>query len=173
MRSGRFIAVMALGSLGLAGTVLAQDGERKIDPAKVPAVVRQAVNKAVPGVKWSGATQETQTFFHLDGKNAKGHKVEVSMAPDGTILELKTTLPMTDVPKPVASAVAAQAPKGFRVAEVLAVAPGGQLAGYLFLGKGADGKPVEIASTADGKMVQVAASEPAPTPASAPATTVK
>lgn len=73
MRSGRFVAVVALGTLGLAGTVLAQDGERKIDPAKVPAVVRQAVNKAVPGVKWSGATQETQTFFHLDGKDAKGH----------------------------------------------------------------------------------------------------
>ncbi|MEO6811274.1 MAG: hypothetical protein ABI353_19360 [Isosphaeraceae bacterium] len=162
MRSGRFVVVVALGSLGLAGTVLAQDGEHKLDPAKVPAVVRQAIDKAVPGVKWAGATQEVQTFFHLDGKDSKGRKVEASMAPDGTILELKTTLAVTDVPKAVTSAVVAQAPKGFRVAEILAVAPGGQLAGYLFTGKGADGKPVEIAATPDGKMVQVAASDPSP-----------
>lgn len=162
MRSGRFATLVALGSLGLAGTVSAQDDERKIDPAKVPEVVRQAIDKAVPGVKWAGATQEVQTFFHLDGKDAKGRKVEASMAPDGAILELKTTLAVAEVPKVVTSAVAAQAPKGFRVAEVLAVAPGGQLAGYLFTGKGADGKPVEIAATPDGKMVQVAASDPTP-----------
>ena len=59
MRLDRFGFAAVLGVAGLLAAP-ALGHEEKIDLAKVPAGVKQAAAKAVPGAKWESATKETE-----------------------------------------------------------------------------------------------------------------
>jgi uncharacterized membrane protein YkoI len=80
---------MTLLSVGMliaaTGAALADEGKR-VSLDKVPAVAKAAADKAIPGVTWKAAEQETEggtTVYELKGHDPKGERVEVEVSPDG------------------------------------------------------------------------------------------
>lgn len=101
--------------LGLMGWVVAAKAEdEKLALDKVPAAVMKAVKAKFPGAQVREAEKEVE-----DGKTTyeialthDGHKMDVSVKEDGTILEVEKELAVKDLPKAVAAAVKAKYPKG-------------------------------------------------------------
>src|SRR6185503_9465021 len=65
-----------------------------VDLSKVPQEIRTAADKAVPNAKWSSATKESDedknSWYDLEGEDAKGRYVCVSVYTDGTVDEVCT-----------------------------------------------------------------------------------
>jgi uncharacterized membrane protein YkoI len=60
--------------------------EEKVSLDKVPGAAKAAADKAIPGVTWKAAEQETEggkTVYELKGHDPKGERVEVEVSPDG------------------------------------------------------------------------------------------
>jgi len=131
--------------------------EQKIDLAKVPAVVRQAAEKAAPGVKFTQATKETEegkTTYSLEGKNAQNRDVTVEVTPDGKVLEVETEIEMNEVPKIVSSALKAKMPT-FLPVEASTIHKDGKLVWYAFEGKDEKGAELDVLVSPDGKTVKL------------------
>lgn len=130
--------------------------EQKIDLARVPAPVRQAAAKAVPGAKFNAAYQETEkgkTVYTLEGEDGQGQDVEVDISADGRVLEVATEVAMNRVPKVVLDALRAKM-RGFRPAEAAAITKDGRLVWYEFEGKDAKGEEIDVLVSPDGKTVR-------------------
>lgn len=136
---------------------LASDDEQAIELAQVPAVVRQAAAKAVPGGTFTKASKETEegkTLYELEGKNAQGREVSVGISADAVLLEVETVIPAAEVPKVVTDALNAKL-KGFKASTIERIEKPGKPASYEFHGKRADGKKAEVVISADGRTVDV------------------
>ena len=76
-----------------------------VDLSKVPREIRTAADQAVPNAKWASATKETDedknSWYDLEGEDAKGRYVCVSVYTDGTVDEVCTEVKAADVPKVV------------------------------------------------------------------------
>jgi uncharacterized membrane protein YkoI len=60
--------------------------EEKVSLDTVPGIVKAAADKAVSGVTWKAAEQETEggkMVYELKGRDPKGKKVKVEVSPDG------------------------------------------------------------------------------------------
>jgi hypothetical protein len=157
MRLALATMVAAMGFSGF-GSAPARGDDEPVDLAKVPAVVRKAAEKAVPGIKLMEATkgtEEGQTTYTLSGVDAKGNDAEVEVTPEGKIVAISLEIRLQDVPKVVMSALRAKL-KGYRPTDVMAVYDGNRkLIEYFFEGKDAKGKDVDVTVSADGSSVEI------------------
>jgi hypothetical protein len=153
--SGKWRAmVMALGLAGaMAGPVLAQSEIRSIKPEQLPALVREAAQKAAPGVRWSKAfrgTIEGRTSYLLVGKDGKGREVEVETNDRGKIRSVETTVPMNEVPKNVLEVVRHdENAKNWKITAVKRSRAGdGKGESYTFYGPNEEGEIIGLISIA-------------------------
>ena len=155
MRPGRFGLAAATALAGLL-VAAARADEQKVELARLPAAVKQAAARAVPGARWTEATRETEegkTVYQVDGTDARGREVSVEVAPDGRVLSVGVEVELAQVPKVVLAALKARMPR-FRPEDAMAVFEGGKVTGYEFSGTGPGGKELEVWVSADGKTVE-------------------
>jgi hypothetical protein len=127
--------------------------EEDIDLADVPAAVKAAAVKAVPKAKWEAAASET--IYVLEGKNAKGRSVEVTITEDGDVEDVSTELPVKEVPEPVLSALKAKMPR-FKIEAVFESRAEGKVVGYSFEGKRpSDKEEIGVFVSPDGKTIDI------------------
>jgi len=91
----------------------------QIDPSAVPAVCRDAIEKAHPGGKITGAEKEIidgKTYFELM-KEIDGLRVEAVATPEGVVAGGERVLPQKEIPADVVAAANKLVPEG----EVVAV----------------------------------------------------
>jgi hypothetical protein len=126
--------------------------------SKVPAPVKLAAQKAVPGIKIMEAMkgmEEGVVIYTIVGENAKGLDVEVEVTADGHVQAISVEMSLQDVPKVVMTALRTKV-KGFKPTDVMAVYDASnKLMEYSFEGKDAKGKDIEVAVSADGSIVEV------------------
>jgi hypothetical protein len=120
--------------------------------AKVPAAVKKAAEKAVPGGKWESAFSET--IFELEGTDGKGRTVVVEVTDDGEVNEVSTELPVKEVPETVLSALKSKMPR-FKIETVFESRQGGKVAGFSFEGKRPrDKEEIGVFVSPDGKTIE-------------------
>jgi hypothetical protein len=91
---------LVLGLFGLLPCTATADDDQ-IDLKDVPASVRAAADKTVPQAKWMEATKETdddETTYHLNGADAKGREVNITLTAQGEVEVFETVLSVTDLP---------------------------------------------------------------------------
>jgi uncharacterized membrane protein YkoI len=84
--------------------------EEKVPLDKVPKAVVDAVKAKYPGAKLLGAAKETEkgkTTYEVALKH-KGHKYEVALTAEGTILEVEKEIAVKDLPKAIKEALTAK-----------------------------------------------------------------
>ena len=121
--------------------------------AKVPAAVKKAAEKAVPGGKWESAFSET--IYELEGTDGKGRAVVVEVSDDGEVNEVNTELPIKEVPETVMTALKSKMPR-FKIETVFESKQGGKIAGYSFEGKRPrDKEEIGVFVSPDGKTIEI------------------
>lgn len=136
---------------------------KELDPAKVPNSVKQAANRVVPGVKWTGADrskEDEKVVYELDGLDGKGREVSVMVTDDGKVMEVDTEIDLKDVLPAVVGAITAKVPK-FKATSVSEVHRGDNLVRsddgervYTLEGKEGKGR-VGAEVTPEGKIVEL------------------
>jgi hypothetical protein len=87
--------------------------EEKVPLDKLPKVVVDAVKAKFPGAELVSASKEKEGdgfVFEVAIKN-KGQDVDVTLKPDGTIIEIEETIAARDLPKAVAEALDKKYPR--------------------------------------------------------------
>jgi hypothetical protein len=156
MRLSLTALALMLGFSGL-GSELAR-GDETIELSKVPLPVRQAAEKAVPGIKLMEAAkgmEDGQVIYTVGGEDPKGRAAEVEATADGKIVAISLEIRLQDVPKVVLNALRTQL-KGFQPTDVMAVYDANwKLIEYSFEGKDAKGKEIDVTVSADGSSVEI------------------
>ena len=156
-RLGLLVSVLLL-AVSRPAVATAGDGPEDVPLDKVPAVVKKAAEKAAPGIIWDEATKETDgklVVYTLTGENAKMRSVSVEVTAAGKVREVSTEIPLDEVPKAVAAALAKRFPR-FKADDVYEVKKGGKVVEYHFDGRRpADTDDVSITVSADGKTVEI------------------
>lgn len=147
-------AVMGVVLLGVASSI--QADEHKIPLSDVPKTVINAVKLKFPRAELEQAVKEVEdkeTSYEIRLLNAGKH-VTVSLDEKGEIEEIETEIAMSDLPKPVAAAIAGKYPKAtFKKAEeVVEIEDGKEEKGYEVDVVTAAGKSVEVKVDASGKI---------------------
>jgi hypothetical protein len=124
-----------------------------IEVAKVPASVRKAVDKAVPGAKWESAYSEM--IYELEGRDGKGRAVVVEVTDEGEVNDVSTEIPIKEVPEAVVAAFKAKMPR-FKVTTVYESRQKGKVVGYSVEGRRPKDKDdVGLFVSPDGKTVEI------------------
>ncbi|MGO9470458.1 MAG: hypothetical protein ACLQVF_40720 [Isosphaeraceae bacterium] len=103
MRFNHHGPAMVMGVIGLVPLTATVDEER-VELKDVPAAVRQAADKTVPQASWTEAAKEIDeevTTYHLNGADAKGREVNITLNADGQVELFETVLSVTDLPDKV------------------------------------------------------------------------
>ena len=120
---------------------------------KVPANVRKAAEKEVPGGKWESAS--SQVIYELEGTDAKGRAVTVEVDDEGEVGDVSTELAVKEVPETVLSALKAKMPR-FKIETVFESKQNGKVAGYSFEGKRPkDKEEIGVFVSPDGKTIEI------------------
>jgi uncharacterized membrane protein YkoI len=153
----RTLLCLALGvALGLAGARGARADEEKVPLDKVPKEVMDAIKARFPGAKLQGASTEKEngkTVYEIS-LTYKNHHHDVTVQPDGKILEIEREIPAKDLPKAVTEALAEKYPKAtYKKAEELSKGNAKPHA-YEILLVTAEKKTVEVVVNPDGKITK-------------------
>lgn len=139
-----------------AGSIRTSADEVSLAPGKVPAVVRQAADRAMPGVRWTDATRETEgrtVTYELEGTNREDDDVSVLIDAAGRVIETCIEVDLSEVPRVVKNALRAAMP-GIKVREVMSVSQAGTITGYDFDSRH-NGKDIVVFVSLDGKTVEL------------------
>ena len=130
--------------------------EEKVPLDKVPKAVLDAVKAKFPDAKLLGATTEKdgdKIVFEISLEYKKHHH-DVTLQPDGKILDIEREIPFKDVPKVISDAVFKKYPKSdVKLAEELAKGDG-KVIGYEILLVTAAGEMIEVVLATDGKITK-------------------
>jgi hypothetical protein len=152
--SAFLVTAAALAAVGLSGVVRAD--EEKIALDKLPRAVVEAVKKRFPDAKLKSAEKEDEngkTVYEV-AITDKGHKSEVTLSPEGTLVEIENQLAAGDLPKAVANALDRKYPKANleRIEAVVKVRDGKEKLEYYEIHLvTAEGKKLEVTLTPEGK----------------------
>jgi hypothetical protein len=158
MRLSRHGSLAILNVLGLLA-ITSRGDEQPVELKDLPAVVRQAADKAVGGAKWTEAIREAEeggATYRLKGSDAKGGKVEVTLSAEGKVKAVETLSGPGDLaglPGEVRKAADAAAP-GAKWAEVVVRAEE-QQTNYRLKGSDAKGRGVEVTLVAEVRVEAV------------------
>ena len=101
------IGVLAAGLVLAAFVSFAWADEEKVPLDKVPAKVLDAVKAKFPNAELTGASKEKEkdeTIYEVSIKH-DGHKIDVELKEDGTILAVEKTIETKDLPEKVTDAI--------------------------------------------------------------------
>jgi len=149
------IVISAVGFVSLFADVRAD--EEKIPLDKLPKPVVEAVKKRFPKAEMIEAAKETadgKTEYEVSIKDG-GKKIDIMLAPDGTITVIEKEIAARDLPKAVQATLDKKYPKATykKTEEVIKVKEGKEtLDFYEVLLATADKKEVEVKVSADGKI---------------------
>jgi hypothetical protein len=148
---------MAAGDL-LRGRGAAGAGLDDVGLDKVPAGVKEAASKAVPGAKWTAATRsvdEGRVTYELEGEDADKRKVWVDLTADGKVNEMSYLIELAKVPRVVTAALKKKMPR-FQVSASYEAFKDGKVFAYYFDGKRPrDKEEISVSVSADGKSVEI------------------
>ncbi len=111
MKTNLFVAIAACGLL-LAGTASAQ--EKKIKRSDLPPAVEKTVAAQSAGATIRGFSTEKekgQTLYAVE-MTVNGHTKDISMAPDGSIVEIEEQVALDSLSPEVKAGLQAKAGKG-------------------------------------------------------------
>ena len=93
--------------------------EEKVPLDKLPKAVLDAVKARYPGAELTGAEKEEGgKMVYEVALKAKGQKIEVTLTPEGKIVEIERQIAAKDMPKAVTDALQAKYPKAtYKVVE--------------------------------------------------------
>jgi hypothetical protein len=158
----RVLFVLAVGGIA-AGTRLQENTavaatDDKIDLAKVPANVKAAASKALPGAKWTGASKSVEdgkVTYQLDGEDASKHYVGVELTADAKANEVQFEIANEKAPKLVTAALKKKLPR-FTVESTYEVRKENKVIRYDFEGKRPrDTKEITVSVSDDGKEIEI------------------
>ncbi len=167
MRNGllnrrRVLFLMTAAGLSAATLLLttfpANAADDKIDIDKVPAKVKEAATKAVPGVKWTGATKSVddgKVMYELEGDDSADRYVSVELTAEAKVNEIDTEIDIAKVPNLVTAALKKKMPR-FQVATAYEARQQGKVVRYDFEGKRPrDKKEITVSVSANGKEIEI------------------
>jgi hypothetical protein len=137
----------------------ARADEEKVPLDKLPKAVTEAVKKRFPDAELKSAEKEKEdgkTVYEVAIEN-KGQKIEVTLTPEGAIIEIEKQISAKDLPKSAAEALEKKYPKATYkvIEEVIKVKDGKETLEYFeILLVTADKKKVEVSVTAEGKLTK-------------------
>ena len=153
---------MKLVNSGVVGLVLlvlgssVQADEHKIPLSEVPKAAIDAVKHKFPRAELKEAVKDVEddeTTFEISLLNAGKH-VTVSVDDEGEIEEIETEIAVSDLPRPVADAIAGKYPKATlkKAEEVVEIEDGKEEKAFEVEVVTAAGKSVEVKVNASGKI---------------------
>ena len=116
-----WLGASPVAALLLLATVARAD-EKNVPLAQVPREVREAVHNRFPGAQLTTIEKETENgavVYDVELKH-KGHKYEMDIKADGTILEIEKQVAERDLPRTAIRALKARYP-GARIKEIMEV----------------------------------------------------
>ncbi|MFL5330884.1 MAG: PepSY-like domain-containing protein [Gemmataceae bacterium] len=131
--------------------------EEKVPLDKLPKAVAETVKKRFPKAEQIEASKETEngkTEYEVTIKDS-GKKIDVTVAPDGTLLGIEKEIAVKDLPKSVTAGIESKYSKATlkSAEEVMKVKDGKEkLEYYEVIIETADKKTLEIEIQADGKI---------------------
>jgi hypothetical protein len=135
-----------------------EEDEDEVPLARVPAKVRKGADSAAPKVKWEAAyrtKEDGHTHYELEGSDAKGREVVVTLTEEGELVEIETEIPLRDVPDVVRDAIKARWPR-FKMSAAFEIRKDGKVTGYDLEGKRpADKHEIGLSVSADGKEIEI------------------
>src|SRR5262245_30460456 len=158
----RLLFVLAIGTLAvgttLQGTVALAATNDEIALDRVPAKVKEAASKAIPGAKWTGANksvEDGETVYTLEGEDAAKTHVWVDVTADAEITEVGSEIDLAKVPPVVAEALKTTLPQ-FKVSSAYEARLDGKVIRYYFDGKRPrDKEEIAVSVSPDGKSVKI------------------
>ena len=105
--------------------------ERQLSKNDLPVAVRKTADEQVQGATVRGYSKEVENgqIEYEVQLVANGHSKDITIAPDGRVLEIEEDVPMESLPVPVTSRLNAKAGKG-RIAKVESLTKGGKVVAY-------------------------------------------
>src|SRR6267142_5246132 len=144
-----YLLALAAGGLLFAGTALAQ--EKKIKRSDLPPAVEKTVAEQSSGATIRGFSTEKekgQTLYEVE-MTVNGHSRDVSIAPDGAIVEIEEQVALDSLSPEVKAGLQAKAGKG-RILKVESLTKKDKLVAYEAK-VDTDGKKSEVQVGPDGK----------------------
>ncbi len=141
--------VLAVGGLLLAGTASAQ--EKKIKRSDLPPAVEKTVAAQSEGATIKGFSTEKekgQTLYEME-MTVNGHSKDITMAPDGSIVEIEEQVALDSLSADVKAGLQAKADKG-KILKVESLTKKGKLVAYEAK-VDTSGKKSEVQVGPDGK----------------------
>ena len=114
MKTPRTLALIAIAAALASVASLAQDHEKKIARAQLPAAVEKTVSSQAAGATINGFTQEQEkgeTFYEAE-LLVRGHSKDILIDKAGNIVEIEEQVEFATLPAAVQSALQAKAGKG-------------------------------------------------------------
>jgi hypothetical protein len=157
MNASKTVCAVALAGL-LSAVSVSRADEEKVALTDVPKAVMDSVMKKFPVATAVGASKETEdgkTTFEVELKD-KGKSVDVSLKPDGTILEIETEVAPKDLPAAVTAAVTAKYPgsKIEKAESIVEFEDGKEEKSYEVVVMTAAKKSVEVKVSPAGKVLE-------------------
>jgi uncharacterized membrane protein YkoI len=152
------LSVLVAVVLVLAAAAARAD-EEKVPLDKVPKAVTDAVKARFPNAKLLGAEKEKEagkTVYEIAIEH-KEQKIEVTLTPEGTIVEIEKQIAARDMPKAVSEALEGKYPKAtYKMIEEVIKVKGGKekVEYYEVLLVSAEGRRFEVSVAPDGKVLK-------------------
>jgi hypothetical protein len=159
MKRRQFVFALAAFALGgiLSFPANAADVD-KIDLSKVPAKIKDAASKAVPGAKWTGASKhldDGKVTYELEGEDSAGGYVSAELTADAKVNEVGFEIAIEKVPAIVTGALQKKMPR-FKVATAYEARKEGEVIRYDFEGKRPrDKKELTVSVSTNGKEIEI------------------
>jgi uncharacterized membrane protein YkoI len=144
-----YLAALAVGGLLFAGIATAQ--EKKIKRSELPPAVEKTVAAQSAGATIRGFSTEVengQTLYEVE-LTVNGHSKDISMAADGSIVEVEEQVALDSLPAEVKAGLQAKAGKG-KILKVESITKKNKLVAYEAK-VDTDGKKSEVQVGPDGK----------------------
>src|SRR5947209_15164552 len=125
----RKIAVITSGLFLVTTALMAT--EKKIKKSDLPAAVQKTADEQSQGATVKGYNQEVEngnTYYEVE-LTVNGHSKDVSMDPDGKVVEIEEEIALTSLPDAVHKGLTDQA-KGGKITRVESLTKGGKLVAY-------------------------------------------
>jgi len=135
-----------------------------VELSAVSAAVKQAADKATPGVKWLDAYQDTedgQTVYSLEGEDGKMHDVAVDVTAAGKVTSIEMEVELEEVPAAITAAATRKIPP-FKAEGAYSIRRGADVLGgqsseraFALDGADSDERDISLEITADGKITSL------------------
>lgn len=123
--------LLVIGAIGLSLLPLSYGAEKKTSQSELPAAVQRTAQEQSRGATIKGYSKDSENG-HLEYEiemTVDGHSKDVSIAPDGRVLEVEEQVQLNSLPANVQQALKTKAGKG-EITKVESIVKRGKLVAY-------------------------------------------